>query len=191
MRLLLYLRESHLNKNTPKYARNVLRINDKEFREALDYNKSQSDYLKNFIKKNKINHIYIDSNTKRQTIYEYTNKESLEMYPTMIDLPSNTIVEKTDITIIVKSMSIFKGLTKLIISKKTAKKIIGYIIMLIYDLLILYPTIPIRDYYIAKRINKTLKENETGLLIMGALHKVDLFLKKDIQVIKPKRKKLR
>ncbi len=39
-----------------------------------------------------------------------------------------------------------------------------------------------RDDFIAKRINETLKQGETGILFIGMLHKVNTRLPKDIQV---------
>lgn len=39
-----------------------------------------------------------------------------------------------------------------------------------------------RDKFIAERINTTLKENETGILFMGMMHKVDRFLPRNILV---------
>ncbi|OGY64577.1 MAG: hypothetical protein A3I89_02670 [Candidatus Harrisonbacteria bacterium RIFCSPLOWO2_02_FULL_41_11] len=40
----------------------------------------------------------------------------------------------------------------------------------------------LRDKYIAKQISQTLKDDETGILIMGANHNVDDYLPKDIKV---------
>ena len=40
-----------------------------------------------------------------------------------------------------------------------------------------------RDSYIAKQINDTLKEGETGILFIGAYHDVPSYLNNDIQVI--------
>ncbi|MEK6766713.1 MAG: hypothetical protein AABY49_10880 [Planctomycetota bacterium] len=39
-----------------------------------------------------------------------------------------------------------------------------------------------RDKYISKRIDETLKDNETGILFIGIMHKVNEFLPKDIKV---------
>jgi len=39
-----------------------------------------------------------------------------------------------------------------------------------------------RDRYIADRINETLKEDETGILLIGSKHKVDKYLPKDIKI---------
>ncbi|MEA1964195.1 MAG: hypothetical protein U9O41_03595 [Candidatus Aerophobetes bacterium] len=39
-----------------------------------------------------------------------------------------------------------------------------------------------RDRYIANRINKTLNEDETGILFIGAEHEVDKYLASDIKV---------
>jgi hypothetical protein len=39
-----------------------------------------------------------------------------------------------------------------------------------------------RDRYIANRINKTLREDETGILFMGGKHEVDKYLPKDIKI---------
>ncbi|MBU4561241.1 hypothetical protein L6386_04685 [bacterium] len=39
-----------------------------------------------------------------------------------------------------------------------------------------------RDAYIAKRIDETLKEGETGILFMGIKHEVDKYLPKDIEI---------
>lgn len=39
-----------------------------------------------------------------------------------------------------------------------------------------------RDAFIAKRIDETLKENETGLLFIGLIHEVNLFLPHDISI---------
>lgn len=41
-----------------------------------------------------------------------------------------------------------------------------------------------RDKYIADRINKTLKDGETGLLLIGAAHEVEPYLDKNIEVIR-------
>ncbi len=45
-----------------------------------------------------------------------------------------------------------------------------------------------RDEYIAKRINETLKEGETGIVFLGALHNVVSMLPQDIEVIEVKKK---
>jgi len=42
-----------------------------------------------------------------------------------------------------------------------------------------------RDRFIARRINETLKEGETGILFLGMLHSVERHLSQDIQVIYP------
>jgi len=42
-----------------------------------------------------------------------------------------------------------------------------------------------RDRFIARRINETLKEGETGILFLGMLHAVERHLSQDIQVIYP------
>lgn len=39
-----------------------------------------------------------------------------------------------------------------------------------------------RDAYIAKRIDETLKEGETGILFMGIKHEVDKYLPRDIEI---------
>lgn len=39
-----------------------------------------------------------------------------------------------------------------------------------------------RDAYIARRISKTLKEDETGILFMGIKHEVDKYLPRDIEI---------
>jgi len=39
-----------------------------------------------------------------------------------------------------------------------------------------------RDRYIANRINKTLKEDETGILLIGSKHRVYKYLPKDIKI---------
>lgn len=46
-----------------------------------------------------------------------------------------------------------------------------------------------RDSYIAKRINETLKEGETGVLFIGAEHKILPHLAKDIKIIQVKNRK--
>jgi len=42
-----------------------------------------------------------------------------------------------------------------------------------------------RDMFIAQRINETLRANETGILFIGMLHRLTLWLDKDIQVKSP------
>ncbi|OGR07047.1 MAG: hypothetical protein A3K23_03545 [Desulfobacca sp. RBG_16_58_9] len=42
-----------------------------------------------------------------------------------------------------------------------------------------------RDRFIARRINETLKEGETGILFLGMLHSVERHLSQDIRVIYP------
>jgi hypothetical protein len=42
-----------------------------------------------------------------------------------------------------------------------------------------------RDRFIASRIDATLEPEETGILFIGALHSVALYLNPDIQVIYP------
>ena len=42
-----------------------------------------------------------------------------------------------------------------------------------------------RDMYIAQRINETLRANETGILFIGMLHRLTLWLDKDIRVTYP------
>ncbi|MBP9014955.1 MAG: hypothetical protein KBH15_00425 [Candidatus Atribacteria bacterium] len=39
-----------------------------------------------------------------------------------------------------------------------------------------------RDNYIAQRINKTLREGETGILFIGSEHRVDKYLSRDIKI---------
>ena len=39
-----------------------------------------------------------------------------------------------------------------------------------------------RDKYISRRIDETLKDNETGILFIGMMHKVNEFLPKDIKI---------
>ena len=39
-----------------------------------------------------------------------------------------------------------------------------------------------RDRYIARRINETLREGETGLLFMGAIHRTSEMLPPDIRI---------
>lgn len=39
-----------------------------------------------------------------------------------------------------------------------------------------------RDQFIAKRIDQTLKQGEMGLLFLGAMHRVDRFIPKDIEI---------
>jgi len=46
------------------------------------------------------------------------------------------------------------------------------------------PLLQRRDQFVAERINQTLKEGETGILFMGAHHKVLNFLPADIAVIR-------
>lgn len=45
-----------------------------------------------------------------------------------------------------------------------------------------------RDEYIVKRIDETLKEGETGIVFLGALHNVVSMLPKDIELIEVKKK---
>jgi len=45
-----------------------------------------------------------------------------------------------------------------------------------------------RDRFIARRINETLQQSETGLLFLGMLHAVERFLPKDIKVVYPLRR---
>jgi hypothetical protein len=42
-----------------------------------------------------------------------------------------------------------------------------------------------RDRFIARRINETLKEGETGILFLGMLHAIEKYLSPDIQVMYP------
>jgi hypothetical protein len=42
-----------------------------------------------------------------------------------------------------------------------------------------------RDQFLAARINTTLRQGETGLLLLGMLHAVELWLAKDIRVLRP------
>ena len=42
-----------------------------------------------------------------------------------------------------------------------------------------------RDQYLGARINTTLQKGETGLLFLGMLHSVELWLAKDIRVVRP------
>jgi len=42
-----------------------------------------------------------------------------------------------------------------------------------------------RDQFLAARINTTLQQGETGLLLLGMLHSVELWLAKDIRVVRP------
>jgi hypothetical protein len=42
-----------------------------------------------------------------------------------------------------------------------------------------------RDQFLAARINTTLPQGETGLLLLGMLHSVELWLAKDIRVVRP------
>lgn len=45
-----------------------------------------------------------------------------------------------------------------------------------------------RDQFLAARINTTLQQGETGLLLLGMLHSVELWLAKDIRVVRPIRR---
>jgi hypothetical protein len=42
-----------------------------------------------------------------------------------------------------------------------------------------------RDQFLAARINTTLQQGETGLLLLGMLHSAELWLAKDIRVVRP------
>ena len=42
-----------------------------------------------------------------------------------------------------------------------------------------------RDQFLAARIDATLQQGETGLLLLGMLHSVELWLAKDIRVVRP------
>ncbi len=42
-----------------------------------------------------------------------------------------------------------------------------------------------RDQYLGARINTTLQQGETGLLLLGMLHSVEFWLAKDIRVVRP------
>ena len=42
-----------------------------------------------------------------------------------------------------------------------------------------------RDRFLAARIDTTLQQGETGLLLLGMLHSVELWLAKDIRVVRP------
>ena len=42
-----------------------------------------------------------------------------------------------------------------------------------------------RDQFLAARINTTLQQGETGLLLLGMLHSIEVWLAKDIRVVRP------
>ena len=67
-------------------------------------------------------------------------------------------------------------------SKSTSKKLIAFI----KYRLIKNRLLKKRDEYISKRIDKTLKDDEIGILFLGAYHNIKKRLPKDIQIIELK-----
>jgi len=89
------------------------------------------------------------------------------------------LVKTEDFHLVKKELDSFMSLTK-------AKTILQKLIALIKYNLIKNILINKRDKFIAKRIDKTLKEDEVGIIFIGAFHKIKKKLPKDIQVIELK-----
>jgi len=89
------------------------------------------------------------------------------------------IVQTEDLNLVKKEYESLQAITQ---TKSTLKKIVKLIVYKMTKGKLLKK----RDKYIAKRISETLGEDETGIIFIGAYHKVKSHLPKDIHVIELK-----
>jgi hypothetical protein len=94
-----------------------------------------------------------------------------------------TIIKTEDINIVKKERDF---VVKMAQTKLYIKRLLRYIKYMLYKGRLLRQ----RDEYIAKMIDETLKEGETGIVFLGALHNVASMLPQDIEVIEVKKKQL-
>jgi hypothetical protein len=92
-----------------------------------------------------------------------------------------TIIKTEDINIVKKERDF---VVKMAQTKLYIKRLLRYIKYMLYKGRLLRQ----RDEYIAKMIDETLKEGETGIVFLGALHNVASMLPQDIEVIEVKKK---
>lgn len=92
-----------------------------------------------------------------------------------------TIMKTEDVDIVKKERDF---VVKMAQSKLFIERLLHYTKYMMYKGRLLKE----RDEYIVKRINETLKEGETGILFIGALHNVLPLLPKDIEVREVKKK---
>ncbi|MBC8522120.1 MAG: hypothetical protein H8D26_09085 [Methanomicrobia archaeon] len=92
-----------------------------------------------------------------------------------------TIMKTEDINVVKKERDF---VVKMAQSKSFIERLSHYMKYMLYKERLLKQ----RDKYIAKRINETLREGETGIVFLGALHNVVSMLPKDIGVIEVKKK---
>jgi hypothetical protein len=91
------------------------------------------------------------------------------------------IVKTEDIDIVKKERDF---VVKMAQSKSFIERLLHYTKYMLYKERLLKQ----RDEYIVKRINETLKEGETGIVFLGALHNVVSMLPTDIEIIEVKKK---
>ena len=89
------------------------------------------------------------------------------------------LVKTEDFKLVKEELDRLLAITK---TKSTSKKLIAFI----KYRLIKNRLLKKRDEYISKRIDKTLKDDEIGILFLGAYHNIKKRLPKDIQIIELK-----
>jgi hypothetical protein len=92
-----------------------------------------------------------------------------------------TIMKTEDINIVKKERDF---VVKMAQTKSFIKRLLRYIRYMLYKERLLRQ----RDEYIVKVIDETLKEGDTGIVFLGALHNVVAMLPQDIEVIEVKKK---
>jgi len=92
-----------------------------------------------------------------------------------------TIMKTEDINIVKKERDF---VVKMAQTKSFIKRLLHYIKYTLYKERLLRQ----RDEYIVKMIDETLKEGETGIVFLGALHNVVAMLPKDIEEVEVKKK---
>ncbi|MBI4684689.1 MAG: hypothetical protein HY755_05780 [Nitrospirae bacterium] len=92
------------------------------------------------------------------------------------------LLQKGAILIKTEDLKLVKGERDMLLAITQAKSILEKLITLMKYKLVKNRLLNKRDKFIAKRIDETLKDGETGIIFIGAYHNIKKWLPKDIQI---------
>ena len=116
---------------------------------------------------------------KALKIVQEGSKQGSQNYAVIMDLVARgaLLVQTEDISLVKKEYAYITAVANAKSAAERERALIRYKQMQA-------PLLQRRDQFVAQRINQTLNEGETGILFMGAHHKVLNFLPEDIAVVR-------